>query len=51
MDLRPVAEPSGVIKELISHGLGRSGQLQASNLHLQEENQRLREEQDHITAE
>ncbi|KAJ8261152.1 hypothetical protein COCON_G00168750 [Conger conger] len=51
VELGPVAEPSEVIKELISHGLGRSGQLQASNLHLQEENQHLREEQDHMTAE
>ncbi|XP_035247475.1 DNA repair protein XRCC4-like [Anguilla anguilla] len=50
VELQPVAEPCEVIKALISHGLERSGQLQASSLHLREENQRLREEQDHMTA-
>ncbi|XP_064163141.1 DNA repair protein XRCC4-like [Anguilla rostrata] len=51
VELQPVAEPCEVIKALISHGLERSGQLQASSLHLREQNQRLREEQDHMTAE
>ncbi|KAJ8286709.1 hypothetical protein GJAV_G00042350 [Gymnothorax javanicus] len=51
VELQPVVEPSEVIKELISFGLGRSRQLQTSNLHLQEENSCLREEQDRMTAE
>ncbi|KAJ8339574.1 hypothetical protein SKAU_G00363600 [Synaphobranchus kaupii] len=50
VELRPVAEPSEMIKELISHGLERRGHLRASNLHLQEENQRLKQEQDHMTG-
>lgn len=48
--LLPVAEPTKVIKELISYGLERSTHLQAKTDNMHKENQRLRNEQEHITA-
>ncbi|KAI1905363.1 hypothetical protein AGOR_G00015350 [Albula goreensis] len=51
VELRPVLEPTVVIKDLISYGLQRGARLQASNDQLQGQNQRLREEHDHIKAE
>ncbi|KAI4890438.1 hypothetical protein NFI96_010815 [Prochilodus magdalenae] len=51
VELLPVPEPAEVIRELISYGLERNASLWAKNHHLLEENQRLRNEQEHITAE
>ncbi|XP_036451692.1 DNA repair protein XRCC4 isoform X1 [Colossoma macropomum] len=49
--LLPVPGSTEVIRDLISHGLERSACFRAKNHHLLEENQRLRNEQEHITAE
>ncbi|XP_037403199.1 DNA repair protein XRCC4 isoform X3 [Pygocentrus nattereri] len=51
VELLPVPESTEVIRELISHGLDRSACFRARNHHLLEENQRLRSEQEHMTAE
>lgn len=51
VELLPVPEPTKVIKDLISYGLERTGHLQAEKHSIHKENQRLRTEQEHITAE
>ncbi|XP_069043609.1 DNA repair protein XRCC4 isoform X2 [Lepisosteus oculatus] len=51
VELHAVAEPIEVIKELISHGLEHSTELQARNQHLQEENEKLRREWEYVTGE
>ncbi|XP_066507395.1 DNA repair protein XRCC4 [Hoplias malabaricus] len=51
VELLPVPEPTEVIRELISYGLECSARLQTKNHHLLEENQRLKNEQEHTTAE
>ncbi|XP_026799533.3 DNA repair protein XRCC4 isoform X3 [Pangasianodon hypophthalmus] len=51
VELLPVPEPTKVIKELITYGLERSARLQAKKHNVYKENQRLRNEQEHITAE
>ncbi|MBN3314585.1 XRCC4 protein, partial [Atractosteus spatula] len=51
VELHAVSEPIEVIKELISHGLEHSTELQARNQHLQEENEKLRREWEYVTGE
>lgn len=51
MELQPVPEPAAVVRELIAHGLERSGRLHGANQRLQRENEKLRREQQRITAE
>lgn len=51
VELLPVPEPAKVIKELISYGLERTARLQVMKHSMQKENQRLRSEQEHTTAE
>ncbi|XP_060752277.1 DNA repair protein XRCC4 [Tachysurus vachellii] len=51
VELLPVQEPIKVIKELISYGLERSARLEAKKHHMQQENETLRNKQEHITAE
>lgn len=43
-------EPSEVIRELITHSLDLSKHLEAKNQHLLEENNKLRQEQHHIST-
>lgn len=51
VELLPVSEPTKVIKELISYGLERSAHLQAKKHIVLKQNQRLINEQEHITTE
>ncbi|KAF4082119.1 hypothetical protein AMELA_G00148000 [Ameiurus melas] len=51
VELLPVSEPIKVIKELISYGLERSAHLQAKKHIVLKQNQRLRNEQEHIATE
>ncbi|KAK3521810.1 hypothetical protein QTP70_018546 [Hemibagrus guttatus] len=51
VELLPVPEPTKVIKELISYGLERSARLESMKHNMQQENQKLRNKQEHITAE
>ncbi|XP_058267753.1 DNA repair protein XRCC4 isoform X2 [Hemibagrus wyckioides] len=50
VELLPVPEPTKVIKELISYSLECSAHLEAVKHKIQQENQRLRNKQEHITA-
>lgn len=51
VELLPVPEPTKVIKELISYSLECSAHLEAVKHKIQQENQLLRNKQEHITAE
>ncbi|XP_072514740.1 DNA repair protein XRCC4 isoform X3 [Salminus brasiliensis] len=51
VDLLPIPESTGVIKELISYGLKCSACLKAKNHYLLDENKRIRKELEHITTE
>lgn len=51
VELLPVPDPTNVIKELISYGLERTVYLQTKKHNLHKENQRLRNELEHVTAE
>ncbi|KAG9262929.1 DNA repair protein XRCC4 isoform X2 [Astyanax mexicanus] len=50
VDLLPVPESTEVIRELISFGLQRNASLKTKNQNLLEENRRIRDELEHITA-
>ncbi|KAM4634481.1 DNA repair protein XRCC4 [Polymixia lowei] len=49
--LSAVPEPAEAVRELLHHGLERGGTLERHNQKLQDENRRLKQEQQHITAE
>ncbi|XP_062870674.1 DNA repair protein XRCC4 [Trichomycterus rosablanca] len=51
VELLSVPDSTEVIKDLICYGLERGAYLETKNYQLQEENQRLKNEQKHITAE